>query len=106
MARTPIHPGEVLADELRELDITASDLARTIRVPINRVTQIISGKRGVTADTALRLGQWLGTGPELWMNLQQIYELDLARLEMSEELAGIPRRRGADAAVRNNAAVD
>ena len=106
MARTPIHPGEVLADELRELGMTASDLARTIRVPVNRVTQIIAGKRGVTADTALRLGQWLGTGPELWMNLQQIYELDLARREMGKELAGIPRRRGADAAVGNAAAVN
>lgn len=106
MTRTPIHPGEVLADELRELDMTASDLARTIRVPVNRVTQIIAGKRGVTADTALRMGQWLGTGPELWMNLQQIYELDLARLGMKEELAGIPRRHGADAATGNDAAIN
>jgi addiction module HigA family antidote len=95
MARTPIHPGEVLMDELQELRMTASDLARTIRVPVNRVTQIVAGKRGVTADTALRLGQWLGTGPELWMNLQQLYELDRARLDIGEEIARIPRRPAA-----------
>ena len=75
--------------------MTASDVARTIRVPVNRVTQIIAGKRGVTADTALRLGHWLGTGPELWMNLQQLYELDLTRLDIGEELARIPRRPAA-----------
>jgi antitoxin HigA-1 len=69
MTRPVIHPGEILADELRELDISAAELARTLHVPTNRVTQILNGQQGITADTALRLGQWFGTGPELWLNL-------------------------------------
>ncbi len=79
MAREPIHPGEFLADELRELGMSAAALARTIRVPANRISQIVSGKRNVTADSALRLGRYFGTGPRIWLNLQQAYELDLAR---------------------------
>jgi addiction module HigA family antidote len=92
MARTPIHPGEILAGELEELEMTAAELARILRVPTNRITQIIAGKRAITADTALRLGKWLGTGPELWMNLQQSYELRLAQQTIEEEIANIPRR--------------
>ena len=92
MARTPIHPGEILADELNELSMSAAELARTLRVPTNRITQIINGQRGITADTALRLGQWLGTGPELWLNLQKSYELRLAQQELGKELASIPQR--------------
>ena len=61
-----IHPGEILSDELTEIGVTASDLARAIGVPINRVTQILKGQRGTTADTAPRLGQWFGSGPEIW----------------------------------------
>ena len=60
MARTPIHPGEVLADELTELAISASSLAREVKVPVNRISQIIAGKRAISADTALRLGKWFG----------------------------------------------
>ena len=78
MARTPIHPGEVLADELAELNISAAELSRKIQVPSNRITQIIAGKRSITAETALKLGKWFGTGPKIWLNLQQAYELDLA----------------------------
>ena len=92
MARTPIHPGEILADELTELSMSAAELARTLRVPTNRITQIIKGQRSITADTALRLGQWLGTGPELWLNLQKSYELRLAQQELGQELANIPQR--------------
>jgi antitoxin HigA-1 len=79
MARTPIHPGEILADELEELGLTSAELARTIDVPANRISQIIAGKRNVTADTALRLGRYFGTSADFWMNLQKTYELDLAR---------------------------
>jgi addiction module HigA family antidote len=86
MARPPIHPGEVLADELRELQISAAELARTLHVPTNRITQILKGQRAITADTALRLGQWLGTGPELWLNLQKAYELRLAEQEVGQEI--------------------
>jgi antitoxin HigA-1 len=86
MARTPIYPGEILSDELRELGISASELARLIHVPANRVSQILSGKRHITADTALRLGRWFDTGPQLWLNLQQAYDLDFARQQLGEKL--------------------
>ncbi len=86
MSRTPIHPGVILADELNELGISASRLARELQVPSNRISQIIAGKRAMTADTALRLGRWFGTGPQLWMNLQKIYELDLAIQEHGKEI--------------------
>jgi addiction module HigA family antidote len=59
-----IHPGEILSDELSEIGVTASDLARAIGVAVNRVTKILKGQRGINADTALRLGQWFGSGPE------------------------------------------
>ena len=95
MARTPIHPGEVLADELAELAISASSLAREVKVPANRISQIIAGKRAISADTALRLGKWFGTGPRLWLNLQQAYELDLTSLEIKDVLLKIKTRKAA-----------
>jgi addiction module HigA family antidote len=82
MPRIPIHPGEHLADELQELGISARELARTIRVPATRITDILRGRRGITGDTALRLGQYFGMSPDFWMNLQKLYELDLARQEL------------------------
>jgi addiction module HigA family antidote len=92
VARTPIHPGEILADELKELGVTAAELGRILHIPASRITQILNRNRGVTVDTALRLGQWLGTGGEFWLNLQKSYELRLAQQEIAEELATIPRR--------------
>jgi antitoxin HigA-1 len=92
MARTPIHPGEILGDELRELGITAAELARLIHVPPNRISQILRGQRDITADTALRLGRWFGTGPRLWLNLQQAYDLDVAQQELGEALKTIEPR--------------
>ena len=86
MSRPSIHPGEILADELYELQISAAELARTLHVPTNRITQILKGQRAITADTALRLGHWLGTGPELWLNLQKAYELRLAEQETGQEI--------------------
>jgi addiction module HigA family antidote len=86
MARPAIHPGEILADELQELGISAAELARRLHVPTNRITQIINGQRGITADTALRLGQWFGTSPEFWLNLQKSYELRLAQQQAGEEI--------------------
>ena len=82
MVREPIHPGEFLADELEAIEITATELSRQIDVPPNRISQIVRGKRDITADTALRLGRFFGTGPELWMNLQKSYELDTAKAEL------------------------
>ena len=67
----PIHPGAILADELVELNMTAAELARVLHVPSNRLYQIIAGQRAMTADTALRLEQWLGTEAAFWMNLQK-----------------------------------
>lgn len=86
MARPPIHPGKILADELDELQMSASELARILHVPTNRITEIINGQRAITADTALRLGRRFGTGAELWMNLQKNYELRLAEQKKGAEI--------------------
>ena len=99
MARTPIHPGEILADELKEIGISAAQLARTLAVPANRISQIIAGKRAISADTALRLARHFGTTPDLWMNLQKTYELDLARQELGPSIRHIPQRPAAAAPV-------
>ena len=92
MSRSAIHPGEHLAEELGELGLSAAELARQIEVPVNRITGILNGQRGVTADTALRLGHWFGTSPQFWMNLQQLYELRLAERAVREQLARLPQR--------------
>lgn len=92
MARTPIHPGEILADELEEIGLTAAELARLLEVPPNRISQIVSGKRAITADTALRLAHYFGTSPDLWMNLQKTYELDQARRDVGNAIKHIPQR--------------
>ena len=95
MARTPIHPGEILGDELEALAITAAELARQISVPTNRVTGILNGRRAITADTALRLGHWFGTSAEFWLNLQKSYELRLAENEKGAEIRNLPKRKSA-----------
>jgi antitoxin HigA-1 len=92
MARTPIHPGEILADELEEIGLIPKKLADVIDVPPNRVYQIIAGKRGMTADTALRLGQYFGMAADFWMNLQTAYDLDLARQQSGKAIQRIPKR--------------
>lgn len=96
MARTPIHPGEILADELEEISLTAKKLADVIDVPPNRLYQILAGKRSMTADTALRLSRYFGTSADFWMNLQSAYELDLARKQSGKRIQRIPRRREAE----------
>ena len=93
MARTTIHPGEHLAEELSELKMSAAELARQINVPVNRVTEIMNGQRSITADTALRLGHWFGTSAEFWLNLQKLYELRLAQQEIGAEVEKLPRLR-------------
>ncbi len=90
MARLLIHPGEHLADELEALGMSANALAKQLGIPTNRLTQIIAGKRGISGDTALRLGKWFGTGPDIWMNLQKNYELRLAAQEIGDALEKIP----------------
>ncbi len=90
MARIIIHPGEHLADELKALGLSANEMAKELGVPTNRITEIIRGKRGISGDTALRLGRWFGTGPDIWMNLQKNYELRRAEQEIGEALKKIP----------------
>lgn len=92
MARTPIHPGEILADELNEIGLSAKRLADVLEVPPNRLYQLLAGKRNVTADTALRLNQYFGMSADFWMNLQSAYELDLARQQNGEAIRRIPKR--------------
>ena len=94
MARILIHPGEHLADELAALGLSANELAKELGVPTNRLTQIIAGKRGITGDTALRLGRWFGTGPDIWMNLQKNYELRIAEEQIGDALMKIPEHHG------------
>lgn len=81
--------GEILAEKLAEQNISAAHLAQAIRVPANRVSQILADKQAISADTALRLGRWFGTGPQLWLNRQKAYELDLATLESGPEIERI-----------------
>ena len=76
---SPIHPGDHLAEFLEELGISQYRLAKTIGVPPRRINEIVHGRRSVTADTALRIGQALGMTPEFWLNLQRMYDLDVAR---------------------------
>lgn len=95
--RPAIHPGEILADELRELGITPTELARQLAVPPNRITQIIQGKRSITGDTALRLAHWFGTDPQFWLNLQASYEIDVAVEQAGAEIKKLPTRAEAAA---------
>ena len=93
--RPAIHPGEILAEELEAIDVTPTELARQLRVPANRITQIVQGKRAVTGDTALRLGHWFGTSPQFWLNLQGSYEIRVAAEEAGREIAKLPKRSSA-----------
>ena len=93
MARSPIHPGEILADELQEIGITPTGLARQIEVPANRITEIIHGRRGITGDTALRLGHWFGTSAQFWLNLQSAYDIRVAQAKAGGEIAKLPVRQ-------------
>lgn len=92
MLRPAIHPGEILADELSELGVSPTELARLINVPPNRVTQIIHGRRSITGDTALRLGHWFGTSPQFWLNLQSAYDIRMAEAKVGQEIAQLPVR--------------
>ncbi len=95
-----VHPGEILKDELDELGITATEFARQIDVPPNRISQIIAGKRAVTGDTALRFGHWFGTEPQFWLNLQSAYEIRIAEETTGRDIARLPMRAGAASADR------
>ncbi|MGQ0584375.1 MAG: HigA family addiction module antitoxin [Reyranella sp.] len=92
MSRPPIHPGEILADELDELGITPTELSRQTGVPPNRISQIIQGKRAITGDTALRLGHWFKSSAEFWLNLQAAYDLRVAAEAVGRSIARLPTR--------------
>ncbi len=88
--REPIHPGETLREDLDALDMSAAELARRIEVPVNRITEILNGRRSITGDTALRLGRFFGTSGEFWLNLQKLYELRLAERKSGPAIAQLP----------------
>jgi addiction module HigA family antidote len=83
----PIHPGEILLEEfMKPLGISINRLARDVAVPPGRVSAIVNGKRAITADTALRLGRYFGTSPEVWIGLQADYELRIAQRTIGPEV--------------------
>jgi antitoxin HigA-1 len=82
----PVHPGDFLREELTERGISMNQVARDIRIPMSRVSLIVNGKRGITADTALRLAVYFGTSPELWLNLQKTYDLAVARMSSADKI--------------------
>ena len=90
MSVDTLHPGEHLAEELKELGMSAAALARHIKVPTNRITEILNRRRAVTGDTALRLAHFFGTSPEFWLNLQKLYELRLAEQKAGRDIRALP----------------
>jgi addiction module HigA family antidote len=86
-----VHPGEILQEQMQELGLSANALATKLSVPANRISAILRGSRGITADTALRLGRFFGQTPEFWMNLQRTYDLVVAERDIADELKRIRR---------------
>ena len=93
MALTAIHPGEHLAEELKELEMSAAELARKLAVPTNRITGILNGRRAITGDTALRLAHFFGTSAEFWLNLQSLYDLRIAEHKVGKLIKALPKLR-------------
>ena len=92
MFKRAVHPGEVLREELEVLGVSPTAFARQIDVPPNRISQILSGKRAVTGDTALRFGHWFGTDPRFWLNLQAQFDLAIADRETGDAIRHLPTR--------------
>jgi len=90
MSVTAIHPGEHLAEELNALGMSATELARQLEVPTNRITEILNGRRAITGDTALRLAHFFGTTAEFWLNLQSLYEIRLAQRKAGKFIKSLP----------------
>jgi antitoxin HigA-1 len=97
MAIAAIHPGEHLAEELKELSLSAAELARKMNVPTNRVTQILHGTRAITGDTALRLAHFFGTSAQFWLNLQSLYDLRLAEEKAGKSIKALPKLKRREA---------
>ncbi|MDJ0559371.1 MAG: HigA family addiction module antitoxin [Microcystis sp. M53599_WE4] len=87
--KSPIHPGEILADELEEINLDVSQLATRINISENELEQILKRQGNITGDIALKLGRFFNTGAEIWMNLQKAYELDIAREKLGNTLEKI-----------------
>ena len=85
----PIHPGEILREELAEIELSANAFAQALGVPANRISSILNGQRSITADSALRLSRYFGTTPEFWMNLQSAYDVKMAKQSNWEEIRRI-----------------
>ncbi len=92
-----IHPGEHLAEELRELDMSAASLARQIEVSTSRITEILNGRRAITGDTALRLAHFFDTSAEFWLNLQKLYELRIAEEKIGGGIRSLPTLKNREA---------
>jgi addiction module HigA family antidote len=92
--RRPVHPGEMLREEFMEpLDLSINGLALELHVPVTRISEIVNERRGVTADTALRLARYFGMSPDFWMNIQKDYEVILARQKSGKTIARQVQRR-------------
>ncbi len=91
----PVHPGEILRDELTELGMSANALAKALDVPANRITAILNGQRAITADTALRLARFFGVSARFWLNLQQSHDLKVAERTAGEKIRRTVRSRRA-----------
>jgi antitoxin HigA-1 len=96
MARTAIHPGEHLAEELSALGMSAAELARQLGVPTNRITEILNRRRAITGDTALRLAHFFGSSAEFWLNLQSLYEIRLAERRSGKSIRALPTLKHLD----------
>ena len=92
MGQPAIHPGVILRQELKALDVTPTELSRQIDVPPNRISQIIQGKRSITGDTALRLAHWFKTSPEFWLDLQTAYDVRLAQQAFGVAIQHLPTK--------------
>ena len=82
----PIHPGKILLEDLRDMGVSINRLARDLRVPVNRISAIVNGKRSITADTAMRLARYFGTSSQYWMNLQTMYDLEVAAQSLASRI--------------------
>jgi addiction module HigA family antidote len=94
----PIHPGEILQEELIELGLSANSFAAQLHVPTNRITSILHKKRAITPDTALRLARYFGTTPTFWLNLQMAYDLKMAIQALGRQIEKEVQQRNQDVA--------
>ena len=90
MGRSAIHPGEHLAEQMQELEMSAAELGRQLGVPTNRITAILNCQRAITGDTALRWGHFFGVSPQFWLNLQAVYELRIAEQQAGKAISSLP----------------